>query len=70
MSITKNTISASLEGRKTGRLVLMDGEWYFLPDPSGGVWTAHILRKIADLLDENNTKANETTYPTGGICKV
>ncbi len=59
MSITENTISASLDcnGRKIGRLVLMDGEWVFLPDLNGGLWTAHILRKIADLLDENNTKS-------------
>ncbi len=56
MSITKNTISASLDynGKKIGELVLMDGEWAFLPDLNGGVWTAHILRKIADLLDESN----------------
>ncbi len=56
MSITKNTISASLDynGKKIGELVLMDGEWVFLPNLNGGVWTAHILRKIADLLDEKN----------------
>ncbi len=58
MSITENTIQKSLEHNKKriGELVRMpgDGEWAFLPYLNGGVWTAWVLRKIADLLDEKN----------------
>ncbi len=56
MSITENTISASLEGKskKIGEFVLVNGEWCFVPDFNGRLWTAWMFRKIADLLDEKN----------------
>ncbi len=56
MSITKNTISAEIRSnnKKIGELVKKHGEWAFLPDPNHGVWTAHMLRKIADIIDKSN----------------
>ncbi len=57
MSIT-NKVSVELgsNGKKIGELVRMpgDGEWAFLPDLNGGLWTSWILRQIADIIDESN----------------
>ncbi len=50
-------------GKKIGEFVRMpgDGEWAFKPELSGGLWTAYMLRKIANQINKQNERNDSTT---------
>jgi hypothetical protein len=45
-----------------GRAIIdVDGFYYFLPNQNGGgLWQSHVLKAIADKLDELNREINES----------